>query len=85
MATRWFTAISKTSSSKSYGSCSISSLSKNATIKGTPGCEGISLNTLAYFHPIEPWWQKIKTAIRKELPTYNFHVPQAAEAAYQTW
>ena len=32
-----------------------------------PGCEGISLNTLAYFHPIEPWWQKIKTAIRKEL------------------
>ena len=46
---------------------------------------GISPTTLAYFHPIEPWWQKIKIAIRKELPTYNFHVPQAADAAFQTW
>jgi hypothetical protein len=54
-------------------------------LRENPGCEGISLNTLAYFHPIEPWWQKIKTAIRKELPTYNFHVPQAADAAFQTW
>ena len=41
-----------------------------------PGCEGISLNTLAYFHPIEPWWQTIKTAITKELPKYNFRVPR---------
>ena len=54
-------------------------------LRENPGCEGVSLNTLAYFHPIEPWWQKIKTAIRKELPTYNFHVPQAADAAFQTW
>ncbi|PSO89624.1 MAG: hypothetical protein BRC41_01080 [Cyanobacteria bacterium QH_9_48_43] len=51
-----------------------------------PGCELWYLpNYSRLFYPIEPWWQKIKTAIRKELPTYNFHVPQAADAAFQTW
>ena len=37
---------------------------------------GISPTTFAYFHPIEPWWQTIKTAITKELPKYNFRVPR---------
>ena len=36
MATRWLIAVTETSSSKSYGSCSISLLSKNATIQGKP-------------------------------------------------
>ena len=37
---------------------------------------GISPTTFAYFHPIEPWWQTIKTAITKDLPQYNFRVPR---------
>ena len=35
------------------------------------------------FNPIEHWWHKVKTAIRKELPFYNFNVHEAADAAFQ--
>jgi transposase len=34
-------------------------------------------------NPIEHWWYKVKTAIRKELQLYNFNVHEAAEAAFR--
>jgi transposase len=34
-------------------------------------------------NPIEHWWHKIKTAIRKELPSYDFNIHQAADAAFR--
>jgi len=35
------------------------------------------------FNPIEHWWHKVKTAIRKALPLFDFNVHKAAEAAFQ--
>ncbi|MCG5059163.1 MAG: transposase [Limnoraphis sp. WC205] len=32
---------------------------------------------------IEHWWQKVKTAIRKELPLYDFNIHKATDAAFQ--
>lgn len=48
------------------------------------GCELLFLPTYSPdFNPIEHWWHKVKTAIRKELPLYNFNVNKAASAAFQ--
>jgi len=32
---------------------------------------------------VEYWWQKVKTAIRKELPLHEFNIHKAADAAFQ--
>jgi transposase len=48
------------------------------------GCELLFLPTYSPdLNPIEHWWQKVKTAIRKELPKYGFNIHQAANAAFQ--
>lgn len=48
------------------------------------GCELLFLPTYSPdFNPIEHWWHKIKTAIRKELPIHQFDVQKAADAAFQ--
>ncbi len=48
------------------------------------GCELMYLPTSsADFNPIEHWWHRVKTAIRKELPLQNFDVHKAASAAFQ--
>lgn len=49
------------------------------------GCELLFLPSYSPdLNPIEHWWHKIKTAIRKELPKYDFNVHQAADAAFQS-
>lgn len=49
------------------------------------GCELLFLSSYSPdLNPIEHWWHKIKTAIRKELPKYDFNVHQAADAAFQS-
>ncbi len=49
------------------------------------GCELLFLPTYSPdFNPIEHWWHKVKTAIRKKLPLYNFDVNKAASAAFQS-
>lgn len=48
------------------------------------GCELLFLPTYSPdLNPIEHWWHKIKTAIRKELPIHQFDVHKAADAAFQ--
>jgi transposase len=48
------------------------------------GCELLFLPPYSPdLNPIEHWWQKVKTAIRKELPQYEFNIHQAADAAFQ--
>lgn len=48
------------------------------------GCELLFLPTYSPdLNPIEHWWHKIKTAIRKELPKYDFNIHEAAHAAFQ--
>lgn len=48
------------------------------------GCELLFLPTYSPdLNPIEHWWHKVKTAIKKELPLYDFNVHTAAEAAFQ--
>lgn len=48
------------------------------------GCELLFLPPYSPdLNPIEHWWQKVKTAIRKELPKYGFNIHQAADAAFQ--
>ena len=32
---------------------------------------------------IEHWWQKVNTAMRKELPLYDFSIHKATDAAFQ--
>ena len=49
------------------------------------GCELLFLPTYsADLNPIEHWWHKVKTAIRKELPLHDFNVNVAADAAFQS-
>ncbi len=49
------------------------------------GCELLFLPTYSPdLNPIEHWWHKVKTAIRKELPLHNFNVNEAADAAFQS-
>ncbi|NET64513.1 MAG: hypothetical protein F6K63_08970 [Moorea sp. SIO1G6] len=33
------------------------------------------------FNPIKHWWHKEKTAIRKELPKYDFNLDKVVDAA----
>lgn len=48
------------------------------------GCELLFLPSYSPdLNPIEHWWNQIKTAIRKELPKYDFNIHQAADAAFQ--
>ncbi|MCL1463982.1 IS630 family transposase [Argonema galeatum] len=48
------------------------------------GCELLFLPSYSPdLNPIEHWWHKVKTAIRKELRSYNFDVHKAADAAFQ--
>lgn len=48
------------------------------------GCELLFLPTYSPdLNPIEHWWQKVKTAIRKELPKHDFNIHKAADAAFQ--
>lgn len=48
------------------------------------GCELLFLPPYSPdLNPIEHWWQKVKTAIRKELPKYEFNIHQTADAAFQ--
>lgn len=48
------------------------------------GCELLFLPSYSPdLNPIEHWWHKVKTAIRKELPKYDFNVHKAADAAFQ--
>jgi transposase len=48
------------------------------------GCDLLFLPSYSPdFNPIESWWHKVKTAIRKELPLYNFNVHEAADAAFR--
>ncbi|PNW62787.1 UNVERIFIED_CONTAM: hypothetical protein BEN50_04335 [Euhalothece sp. KZN 001] len=48
------------------------------------GCELIFLPAYSPdLNPIEHWWHKVKTAIRKELSNLNFDVHQAATVAFQ--
>lgn len=48
------------------------------------GCELLFLPTYSPdLNPIEHWWHKVKTAIRKELPKHEFDVNKAADAAFQ--
>ena len=48
------------------------------------GCELMYLPTYSPdLNPIEHWWHRVKTAIRKELPLQDFHVQKAADAAFQ--
>lgn len=61
-----------------HNSCRIKELIAKA------GCELLFLPTYSPdLNPIEHWWQKVKTAIRKELPKYGFNIQQAADAAFQ--
>ncbi len=49
------------------------------------GCELLFLPTYSPdLNPIEHWWYKVKTAIRKELPKHDFQMNQAADAAFQS-
>jgi transposase len=48
------------------------------------GCELLFLPSYSPdLNPIEHWWYKVKTAIRKELPKYDFNVHKATDAAFQ--
>ncbi len=48
------------------------------------GCELLFLPTYSPdLNPIEHWWHKIKTAIRKELSNFDFDLDQAVDAAFQ--
>ena len=48
------------------------------------GCELLFLPTYSpENNPIEHWWHKVKSAIKKQLPLYNFDVHKAADAAFQ--
>ncbi len=48
------------------------------------GCELLFLPTYSPdLNPIEHWWQKIKTAIRKELSNFDFDLDQAVDAVFQ--
>ena len=48
------------------------------------GCELLFLPPYSPdFNPIEHWWQKVKTAIRKELPKYEFNIHKATDAVFQ--
>ncbi len=48
------------------------------------GCELLFLPPYSPdLNPIEHWWQKVKTAIRKELPKYEFNIHKATDAAFQ--
>lgn len=61
-----------------HNSCRIKELIENA------GCELLFLPAYSPdLNPIEHWWHKIKTAIRKELPLHDFNIHKAASAAFQ--
>lgn len=48
------------------------------------GCDLLFLPSYSPdFNPIEHWWHKVKTAIRKELPLHDFNIHKAAEVAFQ--
>ena len=48
------------------------------------GCELLFLPSYSPdLNPIEHWWHKVKTAIRKQLPLHDFDVHKAADAAFQ--
>lgn len=48
------------------------------------GCELLFLPVYSPdLNPIEHWWHKVKTAIRKELPKHNFDINKAADTAFQ--
>ncbi|EDX74134.1 hypothetical protein MC7420_4119 [Coleofasciculus chthonoplastes PCC 7420] len=48
------------------------------------GCELLFLPTYSPdLNPIEHWWHKVKTAIRKELPKHDFNIHKAADSAFQ--
>ncbi|MFZ1026387.1 MAG: transposase [Limnoraphis robusta] len=48
------------------------------------GCELLFLPPYSPdLNPIEHWLQKVKTAIRKELPLYDFNIHKAKDAAFQ--
>lgn len=61
-----------------HNSCKIKELIEKV------GCELLFLPPYSPdLNPIENWWNKIKTAIRKELPLYDFDIHQATQAAFQ--
>ena len=48
------------------------------------GCELLFLPTYSPdLNPIEHWWQKIKTAIRKQLPLFELDLDLAVDAVFQ--
>ncbi len=48
------------------------------------GCKLLFLPTYSPdLNPIEHWWHKIKTVIRRELSNFNFDVHKATEVAFQ--
>ena len=48
------------------------------------GCELLFLPTYSPdLNPIEHWWHKIKTAIRRELSNFDFDLDQAIDVAFQ--
>lgn len=50
----------------------------------TAGCELLFLPTYSPdLNPIEHWWHKVKTAIRKELINWDFNIHQAIDAAFE--
>ena len=58
--------------------------SKIREIIEVAGCELLFLPSYSPdLNPIEHWWHKVKTAIRKQLPIHNFDVHKAADAAFQ--
>jgi transposase len=47
------------------------------------GCELIFLpKYYPDLNPIEHWWQKIKIALKKELPQYDFNLHKAIDAVF---
>ena len=49
------------------------------------GCELLYLPTYSPdLNPIEHWWHKVKTAIRKQLILHEFNVHKAADIAFQS-
>ncbi|MBD2547822.1 transposase [Planktothricoides sp. FACHB-1370] len=47
------------------------------------GCELLFLPKYSpELNPIEHWWQKIKNAIKKELPHYDFNLHKARDAVF---
>ncbi|NES85350.1 MAG: hypothetical protein F6K10_30245 [Moorea sp. SIO2B7] len=57
--------------------------SKIRELREKAGCELLFLPTYSPdLNLSSHWWQKIKTAIRKELSNYNFDLDKAVDAAF---